>query len=148
MTHGTRFGIVVVATLVMSSCDGPSEPSRSVEGSWGGCCVNGIERYELSLTQRGDVIEGVACMRAHFAMWADRLPVSGSYPNVRFVLEGPVIVVGVPSARLVPRPFSGTLEPRRDQIAGTLGETPLRFNRIYGDGRCLPPVSGTGAQTD
>ena len=140
MTHCTRLGIVVVAALVVSGCDaGPAGPSKSVEGSWGGCCVNGGERYELSLTQRGDVIEGVACMRASFAMRADRLPVSGGYPNVRFELAGPILVPGVPSARFVPRPFSGTFEPNRDQIAGTLGDTPLRFHRIYTDGRCSQP---------
>ena len=138
MTYWTRFSIVIAAALLMAGCDGgPSGPSKSVEGSWGGCCVNGTERYELSLTQRGDVIEGVACMRASFAMWADRLPVTGSYPNVRFELAGPILAVGVPSARFVPRPFSGQFEPDRDQIVGTLGNTPLRFNRIYTDGRCV-----------
>jgi hypothetical protein len=58
--------------------------------------------------------------------------VSGRYPNVRFDLTGPVVIGGEP--RFVVSAFSGQFEADRDQIAGNLESTPLRFNRIDTDG--------------
>jgi hypothetical protein len=137
MTHWIRFGIVVVAALVVSRCDqGPSGPSKSVAGSWSatGCCM-GSERYELSLTQQGDVIEGVVCLMVSGVLGVKDVTVSGRYPNVRFDLSGPGVIAGVEPSFIV-RVFSGKFEADRDQIAGNLRDTPLRFNRIGTDGRC------------
>jgi hypothetical protein len=60
--------------------------------------------------------------------------VSGRYPIVRFDLVGTVVTGGEP--RLVVQAFSGKFEADREQIAGNLERTPLRFNRIETDGRC------------
>lgn len=111
MTHWIRFGIVVVAAL-------------------------GSERYELSLTQQGDVIEGVVCSMVSGILGYKDVAVSGRYPNVNFDLSGPgpsVIPGGDPS--FIIRVFSGKFEAGRDQIAGNLRDTPLRFNRISTDGQ-------------
>jgi hypothetical protein len=124
MTYCTRLSIVVVAALVVSGCDwGPFGPSKSVDGNWGatGCCM-GSERYELSITQQGDLIEGVVCSMGSGILGFKDVPVTGPYPTVRFDLGR--------------RSFSGKFEADRDQIAGNLGNTPLRFNRIQTDGRC------------
>ena len=79
MSHCTRLVIVVVAAVVVSGCDGgPSGPSKSVAGSWSaiGCCM-ASERYELSLTQQGDVIEGVVCGMASGILGFKEVTVSG-----------------------------------------------------------------------
>jgi hypothetical protein len=63
MKHWTRFSIVIAAGLLVSGCDwGPFGPSKSVAGNWGatGCCMES-QRYELSLTEQGDLIKGVVC---------------------------------------------------------------------------------------
>ena len=98
MTHWTRFSIVIGAGLLVSGCDrGPSGPSKSVAGNWAatGCCM-GSQRYELSLTQQGDLIEGVACSTISGIVGAKTVAVSGRYPNVRFDLTGPVVIGGEP----------------------------------------------------
>jgi hypothetical protein len=139
MTHWARFRIVIAAGLLVSGCDwGPSGPSKSIAGNWGatGCCM-GSERYELSLTQQGDLIEGVVCSTVSGTLGSKDVAVSGRYPNVRFDLSGPVAIGGEP--RFVVRAFSGKFEADRDQIAGNLESTPLRFNRIDTDGRCSGP---------
>ena len=136
MTYWTRFSFVMAAALLAAVCDsGPSGPSQSVEGTWGatGCCM-GSQRYELSLTQQGDLIEGVACSMISGTLGVKEVTVSGRYPTVRFDLTGPVSIGGEP--RFVVNSFSGKFEADRDQIAGNLGSTPLRFNRISTDGRC------------
>jgi hypothetical protein len=58
------------------------------------------------------------------------MAISGSYPNVRFTDN-------------LGREFSGKFEADRDQIAGNLGSSQLRFNRTDGDGRCSLPVLPT-----
>jgi hypothetical protein len=136
MTRCTRLGIVVVAALVVSGCDGgPSSPSKSVAGNWGatGCCM-GSERYELSLTQQGDLIEGVLCSSVSGILGYKDVAVTGRYPSVRFDLSGPVVISSEP--RFIVRVFSGKFEADRDQIAGNLRDLPLRFNRIGTEGRC------------
>ena len=136
MTHWARFSIVIAAGLLVSGCDGgPSGPSKTVSGSWGatGCCM-GSERYELSLTQHGDLVQGVVCSTVSGTLGSKEVAVSGRYPNVRFDLAGTVVIGGEP--RFVVSAFSGTFEADRDQIAGNVGSTELRFNRIDTDGRC------------
>ena len=94
----------------------------------------GSEHYELSLTQQGDLVEGVACSTRSGMLGSKNVAVSGRYPNVRFDLSGPVVIGGEP--RFVVRAFSGQFEADLDQIAGNLESTPLRFNRTDTDGRC------------
>lgn len=137
MTHWMRFRIVIAAGVLVSGCDKwPFGPSKSVAGSWGatGCCL-GAERYELSLTQHDDLIGGVVCGTFSGDLGAKDVAVSGRYPNVRFDLSGPVVIPGREPTFVV-RAFSGKFEADRDQIAGDLGNMPLRFNRIVTDGRC------------
>ena len=73
----------------------------------------GSERYELSLTQQGDRIEGVVCSMVSGILGFKDVAVTGRYPNVRFDLSGPGVITGVEPSFIV-RVFSGKFEADRD----------------------------------
>ena len=73
-------------------------------------------RYELTLTQQGDLIEGLACSMTYgvVPIAVRNVTVSGRYPNVRFEFVGNVMINGEP--RFAVSSFSGSFsEPRSDR---------------------------------
>ena len=108
---------------------GPAAPSGSVTGGWR--FTFGKSRvYEMSLTQTGSSISGVACVYPIFGIATTPLeaPVTGEYPTVRFT--DPMI----PDCT-----YNASFEKDRDQIAGDCGRTFVRFGR-EGSGRCERPI--------
>ena len=116
-----------VALIASTNCGlWPTGPSRSLAGSWrspGGRAST----FELSITQDGDTISGVACNTdSGFLLFRDA-PVRGDYPDVSFTAPNGAT-------------FSGRFEDDRDQIAGDYGSSTshraLRFSRSDGTGQC------------
>ena len=118
--------LLLIASAVASiSCGSPTEPSTSVAGNWTASGGGTLGRYfQLSLTQTGDRVSGVACSaEAGHLVFRDQV-VEGDYPRITFTGSGVT--------------FSGTFEADRDQIAGNYGAPSLlqlRFVRSEG-GRC------------
>lgn len=121
-----RLALTAVAAMLSAHCGlWPTGPSKSVAGNWRAPGIgHSGNYYELSLTQDGDAISGVACgSDSGFLLFADGL-VSGDYPKVVFTDRRGAT-------------FSGKFEEDRDQIAGEYGASriPLRFTRSD-SGRC------------
>lgn len=139
---GIKLSIAVVLAVAASACDLLTGPSGSVVGSWRAPGIGHSGHYfELSLTQDGDTISGVACSGDAGFLLFEGAPVFGELPAVTFV-------VPATGAR-----FAGRFEKERNQIAGDLefgsGHIPLRFVRSEG-GRCagakpFPQGAWTGA---
>jgi hypothetical protein len=113
---------LIAAAVASATCGSPTAPSNSVAGSWtapGSGTLGAF--YQLSLTQTGDRISGVACFTENaYLIFQDHV-VGGEYPRITFT--------GLSNT------FSGTFEADRDQIAGNYGSLQLRFVRSEG-GRC------------
>lgn len=124
-----KLSIVLTMALGFSACDLLTGPSGSAVGSWRAPGIGHSGHYfELSLTQDGDTVSGVACSGDAGFLLFEGAPVSGELPTVTFV-------VPTGGAR-----FAGTFEDQRDQIAGDLGSgsghISLRFVRSQTGGRC------------
>jgi hypothetical protein len=116
--------------LVVAIQCGPTGPSRSVTGNWRFTRGKSLV-YEMSLTQTGSSISGVACVYAVdvISRTPQEVPVTGDYPIVRFT--DPFVANCT---------YDATFEEDRDQIAGDCGDRSLvRFNR-EGSGRCERPI--------
>lgn len=123
-----RLPFALVAVLAVSGCAVFTGPSKSVAGSWRAPGIgHSGHYYDLSLTQSGNKVSGVACGSDGGFLLFEGAPVSGELPTVTFV---------EPS---LGRRFAGTFEEDRDQIAGDFGfgsgHIPLRFVRSD-VGRC------------
>jgi len=130
------FSSLAVPVLTTACAFSPSE-SRSVTGTWHALGTGHSTYYELTLTQSGDAIAGVACGSSGGILLFEA-PVTGRFPRLTFVTPGTGQV------------FAGAFEEDRDQIAGNYGRSegpliPLRFTR-WPSGRC-GATAGT-ASTD
>lgn len=106
---------LTAAALVSANC-GLTGPSKSVAGNWTARGIGHSSSYELTLTQSGDTISGVACHGdSGFLVFRDA-PVGGDYPTIHFAAQSS-------------GSFVGKFEEDRDEIAGDLGHIPLRFFR-------------------
>ena len=117
--------LLIAAVVMCTTCGSPTGPSISVAGNWTAPGGGTLGRYfQLSLTQTGDRVSGVACSaEAGHLVFRDQV-VEGDYPRITFTGLGVM--------------FSGTFEADRDQIAGNYGAPSLlqlRFVRSEG-GRC------------
>src|SRR5215510_2762296 len=95
---------LIASAVASTSCGSPTGPSTSVAGNWtapGGGTLGAY--YQLSLTQTGDRISGVACASENAYLIFREQVVSGEYPRITFT--------GFAT-------FSGTFEADREQIAG------------------------------
>lgn len=102
--------VLEVAVIASFSCGiWPTGPSRSVAGNWSAPGER-FTSYQLSLTQDGDTISGVACRSYMGLLVFAGAPVNGDYPRIRFTS-------GFNAT------FSARHEEDRDQIAGEYGPT-------------------------
>jgi hypothetical protein len=121
--------IALAAALAASACGLLTGPYKSIAGDWRAPGIGHSGHYfDLSLTQSGDEVSGVACSSESGFLLFEGARVSGELPTVTFV---------VPSTGAR---FAGKFEEDRDQIAGDLGfgsgHIPLRFVRSEDGGKC------------
>ena len=124
-TAATRVALAVGLVLIIQC--GPTSPSGPVTGNWRYLSRSRI--YEMSLTQTGNRIAGVACTYPLGVIrpTPQEAQVTGWYPFVRFI--DPVVSDCT---------INATFERDRDQIAGDCGSSRLvRFERAE-SGWCNP----------
>jgi hypothetical protein len=120
--------LTFAALVVSGGCDlWPFGPSRSVAGNWHFTSGRRAS-YDMSLTQSGDSISGVACV---YPLGGIRpfpvreTAVTGNYPRIRFT-----------DPWLAGCDYDLEFEADHDEIAGDCGERSLvRFTR-GGSGAC------------
>jgi hypothetical protein len=123
-----RLAVVAAIFLLLVGCDlWPFGPSKSVAGNWH-FTSGKFSTFQMSLTQSGDSISGVACV---YPLGGIRpfpvreTAVTGDYPRIRFA-----------DPWVADCEYDMTFEEDREQIAGDCGGRRLvRFNRSD-TGRC------------